>query len=174
MDRRIIPALSFFIFLVVGCGGEESVKEPPLKGNMTLTYSISQSMGSKSLSKTETLRFEKTGDDQFLLHRTASEDFGDHEADPLRVDGFFIYNELLTANIGGNSVWMDPVQLASGKLKDLGKLEITEGTYNGREVYVLHWDEDYKAYYAKDTGLCEGSVQEIRDKQINETVVRVH
>ena len=83
------------------------------------------------------------------------------------------FNEVLTANIGGNDIWFDPMQMASGKLRDLGKLEITEGRYNGRDVFVLHWDDDHKGYYAKDTGLCEGSVQEIREKQLRETVVRV-
>ena len=174
MKGRILSAILLFVFLLSGCGGDESVKEAPLKEDLTLTYNITQSLKDKTMFQTEIFRFEKTGENQFILHRTVKDKYGDNKVDPLEVDGYFIYNEVLTTNVGGTDIWMDPVQLASGKLKDLGKLEISEGTYNGREVYILHWDKDYKAYYAKNTGLCEGSVQEIRDKQIKEIVVRVH
>ena len=169
----VLPVV-LFVLVLIGGGGDASVGEAPLKENMTLTYDVTQSLRGKSLHKIETVRFEKTGENQFLLHRMVREDYGDYEADPLQVDSYFIYNEVLTANVGGNDIWNDPKQLVSGKLKDLGKLKITQGTYNGRDVYILHWDDHYKAYYAKDTGLFEGSVEEIRDKQIKETIVRVH
>lgn len=167
-------ALGCCLFAFTGCGGGDPASEPPLQERLTLTYDISQSMGERTMSRREVLRFEEAGEGRFLMHRTVRENVGDYEHDPLPVDGHFIYNEALTANIGGNDIWMDPVQLASGRLKDLGRLAIAEGSYNGQDVYVLSWDEDHKAYYAKDTGLCEGSVLELRDRQIRETVVRVH
>jgi hypothetical protein len=43
MDRSMIPTLSFFALLFVGCGGEESVREPPLNRDFPfgfIRYSI--------------------------------------------------------------------------------------------------------------------------------------
>jgi hypothetical protein len=58
---------------------------------------------------------------------------------------------------------------------DGAPIEAKESTFAGpAEASRNILCEDHKAYYAKGTGLCEGSVQEIRDKQIKETVVRVH
>jgi hypothetical protein len=167
-----LTAVSLVLLSLVSCsagGSRNSPAEAPLQEYLVLTYSVTGEYKGRFMSKTETFRFEKTGDNLFNFFHTVTEPTHVYNFDPIQCTGYFLYNEVLDVNVGGNHIWWDPKRLASGKL---GTLEVTEGEYNGKDVYILNWDEDYKAYYDKETGLFEGSAQELKDKNIKETIRR--
>lgn len=159
--------LSFFAG-IAGCS-KNSPAEAPLQGNLVLTYDISGNYMGRDMSKTNTLRFEKIGDNLFNYFHTVTEPTHIYNAEPIQCTGYFLYNEVLDISVGGNNLWWDPKKLATGKL---GNLDVTEGSYNGKDVYILNWDADYKAYYDKKTGFLEGAVEELKDKNIKETIRR--
>lgn len=168
--NKIILAAAMLLYLapgLPGCTGKSS-SEAPLQQDMTFTYSKSMEYDGDVKNEEITLSFEKAGDDLFIYNRTVAEPDYVYEADPVKVTGYLKYNKVMDVLVGGYNLWWDPATLASGKM---GKLEITEGTYNGKDVYVVEWGPNQTAYYAKDTGFCEGSVT--RSDMATETLVRI-
>ncbi len=160
--------LMFFVLSFTGCT-KNSSKNAPLQQDMTFIYSKSLDAKDRQMNEEITLKFEKVGDDLFIYNRTVTEPDYVYEADPIQVTGYLKYNKVMDVLAGGYNLWWDPKKLASGKL---GNLKVTEGTYNGKDVYVLDWGSGQKAYYAKDTGFCEGSVTQT--EMATETVTRIN
>ncbi len=174
MKKTIFVSIMFlsFVLLFSGCSGN-GPKNAPLQQDMTLTYSKSLYNKGKKSTETVTLNFKKVGDNLFNYKRTVTEpNTPVYHADPIQVTGYLKYNKVMDVLIGGNNLWWDPKRLASGKM---GKLEVKEGTYNGKNVYVLNWSSGTTSYYAKDTGFCEGSVWESKKvKGRKETITRIN
>jgi len=175
LKKIFIAPAAFAVFMLgfTGCGKNSGVKAP-LKENMTLSYSVETLYKGRRMDKTDTFRFENNGGSRFTCIHMVTDEFGTREADRLQMDGYFVYNKVLTANVGHNDIWRNPKELASGKIKNMAKLKITQGTYNGRDVYTVNWDEGHRAHYARDTGICEGYVYEDKARRIKETVKRIH
>ncbi len=158
------------LFIACGDGREPSVfTTAPLQNEMSFSYRESSELkGRGMIEKTIDIRFVKRDDGMFDCIKTYTNEFGPREQDPLKVNGFFKYNEVMDVLAGGAPLWIDPKVLASGSI---GKMKIIEDTYNGKSVYACLQSERHTQYYDKETGFLEGYCHET-DKA-KETLVRI-
>ena len=169
------PTVMGFILLtlswvVMGCGDGSGTtfKKPPLKDEVSFSYQqIAESQG-RTMEKTIDIRFEKRDDGMFDCIKTYTDKYGPRERAPLKVDGFFKYNEVMDTLVSSHPLWREPKVLASG---NIGSMKVVEDTYNGKSVYVCLQGDNEKQYYDKETGVLEGAY--IDTGKVKETVVRL-
>ncbi len=135
---------------------------------MSLSYEETGQYKGRTMKKTIDIRFEKAGDGMFDCIKTYTDKYGSREQDPLKVDGFFKYNDVMDTLVSSHPLWRDPRVLASG---NIGTMKVVEDTYNGKRVYVCLQGDHEKQYYDMETGFLEGAYIDTGDAK--ETVVRV-
>jgi len=169
-----VKAISYAIlmislsFMYCGCKKLNTTRDAPLKDEMSFTYQQSAEYKGQPLEETIEIRFEKRDDGMFDSIKTYTDKYGPREQDPLKVDEFFRYNEVMDTLVSSHPLWRDPKVLSSG---NIGTMKIVEETYNGKRVYVCLQGDHEKQYYDMETGFLEGAYTDTGDAK--ETIVRV-
>ncbi len=155
-------------FMACGSGSKNPFKDPPLKDEMSFSYQQTTEYQGQTMEETVDIRFEKRDDGMFDSIKTFTDKYGPREQDPLKVDGFFMYNKVMPTLAPGGPLWRDPKVLASG---NIGTMKVVEDTYNDKKVYTCLQGDNSKQYYDMETGFLEGAY--IDTGKAKETVVRL-
>ena len=163
----------FFLILLLpfvtgGCGNKSPFKDPPLKDEMAFSYQETTVYKGRTSEMNIDVKFVKKGYGMFNCIETKTDKNGVSEQYLLEVDGFFKYNVIMDTLVSSHPLWLDPKLLASSKANNI---EVIEGTYNGKSVYVYLVSPSWKGYYDKVTGFLEGG--EVDTGKLQETLVRI-
>jgi len=155
-------------FMACNGGSKNPFKDPPLKDEMSFSYLETTDYKGRTMEETIDIRFEKRNDGMFDCIKTYTDKYGPREQEPLKVDGFFKYNEVMDTLASSHPLWRDPQVLASG---NIGRMKVVEDTYNGKSVYACLQGDHEKQYYDMETGFLEGAY--IDTGNAKETVIRI-